>query len=172
MGQSRSSLRQRDNVAASLQIRVQDGDVVEVPAHRATHELLRSATGVMSSCWKRTRAFGSAGEAVCRRHVEHRVVDCSVVQGHELRFSPAGWHSLAVEEFDCGGDEYAVVLEDSAVAGVGVDDELGAGDATVHVLVEDRRHHAVVVAVGDECWLVIFDRSAGVERPQRLIAFS
>ena len=43
VGQSRSSLRQRDNVAASLQIRVQDGDVVEVPAHRATHELLRSA---------------------------------------------------------------------------------------------------------------------------------
>jgi hypothetical protein len=37
-------LRKPEYPAASLQIRVQDGDVAEVPAHCATHELLRSAS--------------------------------------------------------------------------------------------------------------------------------
>jgi hypothetical protein len=36
------------------------------------------------------------------------------------------------------------------VAGVGVDDQFGFLDAPVQVLGEDRWHHAVVVAVGDE----------------------
>lgn len=37
--------------AASLEIRVQDGDVVEVLAHRATHDLLRSASPFRSFRW-------------------------------------------------------------------------------------------------------------------------
>ena len=46
-----------------------------------------------------------------------------------------------------------VVLEDRAVAGVGVDDELRAGDPSVHVFGECGGDHAVVVAVGDQCRL-------------------
>ena len=37
--------------ATSLKIRVQDGDVVEVPAHRATHDLLRSALPFRTFRW-------------------------------------------------------------------------------------------------------------------------
>jgi hypothetical protein len=48
---SASNLRKLDNPAASLQIRVQDGDVVEVPAHRATHDLLRSALPFRTFRW-------------------------------------------------------------------------------------------------------------------------
>jgi hypothetical protein len=48
---SESVLRNPDNSAASLQIRVQDGDVVEVPAHRATHDLLRSALPFRTFRW-------------------------------------------------------------------------------------------------------------------------
>jgi hypothetical protein len=48
---SESNLRKLDNPAASLQIRVQDGDVVEVPAHRATHDLLRSALPFRTFRW-------------------------------------------------------------------------------------------------------------------------
>jgi hypothetical protein len=40
----------------------------------------------------------------------------------------------ASEELDGDGGERVVVLEDAAVAGVGVDDELGAGNAAVQVL--------------------------------------
>src|SRR6266498_3922491 len=56
----------------------------------------------------------------------------------------------AAEELDGDGGELVVELEDAAVSGVGVDDQLGALDAPVQVLGEIRRHHAVVVAVGDE----------------------
>ncbi len=48
------------------------------------------------------------------------------------------------------GANVLVELEDAAVAGVGVDDELGAGDAAVHVLGQHGGHHPVVVAVGDQ----------------------
>ena len=64
-----------------------------------------------------------------------------------------GEASLVVKELNCSGNEFAVVLEDSAVSGVGVDDELGACDPAVHIFGEDRRDHAVVVAVGDQCRL-------------------
>ena len=71
MGQCRSSLRKRDNVAASLQIRVQDGDVVEVPAHRATHELLRSALPFRSfRCYYGQRHY--PGELLVGDHVVAR----------------------------------------------------------------------------------------------------
>src|SRR6266545_8358590 len=60
------------------------------------------------------------------------------------------WGWSAVEELDGGGGELVVELEDAAVAGVGVDDQLGSLDATVQVLGEDRGHYAVVVAVGDQ----------------------
>ena len=48
---SESNHRKPDNSATSLQIRVQDGDVVEVPAHRATHDLLRSALPFRTFRW-------------------------------------------------------------------------------------------------------------------------
>src|SRR5918995_4153159 len=56
----------------------------------------------------------------------------------------------AAEELDGDGGELVVELEDAAVPGVRVDDELGALDAPVQVLGESRGHHPVVVAVGDE----------------------
>src|SRR5918994_576516 len=56
----------------------------------------------------------------------------------------------AAEELDDGGSELVVELEDAAVPGVGVDAQLRALDAPVQVLGESRRHHPVVVAVGDE----------------------
>src|SRR5947207_10250789 len=54
------------------------------------------------------------------------------------------------EELDGDGGELVVELEDAAVPGVGVDDQLGTLDAPVQVLRENRGHHPVVVAVGDE----------------------
>lgn len=48
---SKSVLRKPDYPSASLQIRVQDGDVVEVPADRATHDLLRSALPFRTFRW-------------------------------------------------------------------------------------------------------------------------
>src|SRR5213593_3533496 len=56
----------------------------------------------------------------------------------------------AAEELDGDGGELVVELEDAAVSGVGVDDQLGALDAPVQVLGENRGHHPVVIAVGDE----------------------
>src|SRR5215211_8694394 len=56
----------------------------------------------------------------------------------------------AAEELDGDGGELVVELEDAAVTGVGVDDQLGPLDAPMQVLGEDRGHHPVVVAVGDE----------------------
>src|SRR5512132_2513117 len=56
----------------------------------------------------------------------------------------------AAEELDGDGGELVVELEDAAVPGVGVDDQLGTLDAPVQVLGERRGHHPVVVAVGDE----------------------
>src|SRR5207247_9893732 len=61
----------------------------------------------------------------------------------QSRWSPA-------EELDGDGGELVVELEDAAMPGVGVDDQLGALDAPVQVLGESRGHHPVVVAVGDE----------------------
>src|SRR6266498_62534 len=55
----------------------------------------------------------------------------------------------AAEELDGDGAELVVELEDAAVPGVRVDDQLGALDAPVQVLGEGRGHHPVVVAVGD-----------------------
>ena len=46
-----------------------------------------------------------------------------------------------------------VVLEDGSVAGVRVDDEFRASDSTVHVFGEFGGHHAVVVAIRDQCRL-------------------
>ena len=48
---SESVLQKLDYPAASLQIHVQDGDVVEVPAHRATYDLLRSALPFRTFRW-------------------------------------------------------------------------------------------------------------------------
>jgi len=48
---SESVLRKLDYPAASLQIRVQNGDVVEVPAHRPTYDLLRSASPFRTFRW-------------------------------------------------------------------------------------------------------------------------
>lgn len=48
---SESVLRKLDYPAASLQIRVQNGDVVEVPAHRPTYDLLRSALPFRTFRW-------------------------------------------------------------------------------------------------------------------------
>src|SRR5260370_16275823 len=48
---SESGLPKSYNPATSLKIRVQDGDVVEVPAHRATHDLLRSALPFRTFRW-------------------------------------------------------------------------------------------------------------------------
>ena len=42
----------------------------------------------------------------------------------------------AGEEFDGDGGELIVELEDAAVAGVGVDDQFGSGDAVVQVVGE------------------------------------
>src|SRR5436309_14090480 len=60
----------------------------------------------------------------------------------QSRWSPA-------EELDGDGGELVVELEDATVPGVGVDDQLGALDATVQVFGERRGHHPVVVAAGD-----------------------
>src|SRR6266511_5708579 len=46
----------------------------------------------------------------------------------------------AAEELDGDGGELVVELEDAAVHGVGVDDQLGALDAPVQVLGESRGH--------------------------------
>src|SRR5205823_7188360 len=59
----------------------------------------------------------------------------------------------AGEEVKRDGYELLVVLEDPAVAGVGVDDELAARDPAVQVLGEHGGHHPVVVAVRDQCGL-------------------
>ena len=57
---------------------------------------------------------------------------------------------LGLEELGGEGGELFPVLEDPAVPGVRVDDELAVGYAAVQVLGEGRGHHAVVVPVGDE----------------------
>src|SRR5881227_3096372 len=56
----------------------------------------------------------------------------------------------AAEELDGDGGELVVELEDAAVPGVGVDDQLGSLNPPVQVFGENRGHHPVVVAVGDE----------------------
>src|SRR5207247_6898772 len=86
--------------------------------------------------WRRRSASSPSlalGTVTCSSHT-------SLVQS---RWSPA-------EELDGDGDELVVELEDAAVPGVGVDDQLGALDAPVQVFRESRGHHPVVVAVGDE----------------------
>ena len=54
------------------------------------------------------------------------------------------------EESQRVGDEFAMVLEHAAVPGVGVDLQLGVGQATCHVGRVAAVDHEVVVAVGDE----------------------
>src|SRR5438094_10564612 len=54
------------------------------------------------------------------------------------------------EEGGGDGSELVVELEDAAVSGVGVDDQLGTLDPAVQVLGKDRGHHPVVVTVGDQ----------------------
>src|SRR6266496_1634045 len=79
------------------------------------------------------------GNVSCRLRV-HFTPSLSLVQSR--------WS--AAEELDGDRGELVVELEDAAVPGVGVDDQLGALDATVQVLGERRGHHPVVVAVGDK----------------------
>jgi glycerol uptake facilitator-like aquaporin len=57
---------------------------------------------------------------------------------------------LPVEKLDCGLDELLVMLEDAAVPGVGVDDELDVRQATVEVDRVLGGHHPVTIAVGDQ----------------------
>jgi hypothetical protein len=57
---------------------------------------------------------------------------------------------LPVEKLDCGLDELMVMLEDAAVPGVGVDDELDVRQATAEVDRVLGGHHPVVIAVGDQ----------------------
>lgn len=59
------------------------------------------------------------------------------------------WWSGSQEVHD-GGCKRCVVLEDTAVAGIGVDEELGTVDASVQVFGQCGGDHAVVVTVGDE----------------------
>ena len=54
------------------------------------------------------------------------------------------------EELQCVGYEGSVVLEHSAVAGVGVDLQLGVGKSACHVGGVAAVDHEVVVAVGNE----------------------
>ena len=53
----------------------------------------------------------------------------------------------ALEKVQGPIDEVLVVLEDAAVAGVGVDRQLGIREASGHVDGVDSRHHPIVVAV-------------------------
>jgi hypothetical protein len=53
---------------------------------------------------------------------------------------------LPVEKLDCGLDEPPVMLEDAAVPGVGVDDEVTVRQATVEVDRVLGGHQPVVVA--------------------------
>ena len=55
-----------------------------------------------------------------------------------------------IEELQRLGDELLVVLEDGAVAGVGIDGEARVGQAAGHVGGVGAGDHQVVVAVGDE----------------------
>ena len=57
--------------------------------------------------------------------------------------------SMAIEELECGRDEPVVMLEDAAVPGVGVDNELAVRQAAVEVDRVPGGYHPVVVAVGD-----------------------
>ena len=57
---------------------------------------------------------------------------------------------LVGEELQCVGDEGLVVLEHTAVSGVGVDLQLGVGKSARHVGGVGAVDHEVVVAVGDE----------------------
>src|ERR687898_1183718 len=56
----------------------------------------------------------------------------------------------AVEELERDGDELVVELEDAAVTGVGVDDQLGVLDPAMEIVGEHGGDHPVVVAVGDQ----------------------
>ena len=58
------------------------------------------------------------------------------------------------EELESALDEVLVELEDAAVAGVWVDDELAVGESSVQVDGVLGGHHLVVVTVGDEDRLV------------------
>jgi hypothetical protein len=58
-----------------------------------------------------------------------------------------------VNEPDCGGSEFGVVLKDRAVTGVGIDGEFRASNAAVYVFGENGGDHAVVVAIRDQCRL-------------------
>src|ERR1700733_7778462 len=50
--------------------------------------------------------------------------------------------------------EFAMILEDTAVSGIREDTQLGIGQRLEERERIDRRHHDVVVAVGDECRLL------------------
>src|SRR5439155_14232473 len=60
----------------------------------------------------------------------------------------------AGEELQSLCDELVVKLEDAAVPGVGIDLELAVRQAFGQVNRVGRRHHAVVIAVCDEDWLL------------------
>src|ERR1700746_2359258 len=83
-------------------------------------------------------------------------------------FRPA---TSMVNEPDCGGSEFGVVLKDRAVTGVGLDGCFGAtmgGCMSRRTVGTMRAVSPFVINVG---W-VIMDRSADVERPERLVALS
>src|SRR6266511_213235 len=58
------------------------------------------------------------------------------------------------EELQSLWDELVVKLEDAAVPRVGIDLELAVRQALGQVDRVERRHHAVVIAVGNEDWLL------------------
>jgi hypothetical protein len=66
------------------------------------------------------------------------------------------------EELQSPLDEVLVELEDAAVAGVGIDDELAVGESSVKVDGVLCRHHLVAVTVHDEHRRWMLPRSAGL----------
>ena len=89
---------------------------------------------------------------------------------HRSGFVCCGVHR--VRNSTATGANLLVKLENAAMAGVGIDDQLGALDAAVQVLGKIGGHHPVVVAVGDEGRLGDLRQVGGAERPHFLIAFS
>src|SRR5207248_1815368 len=109
----------------------------------------------VSPTMRLTGGFKNVIFAICGDVRSRLTVLCSVMMC-SIRGAGCWPGSRAVsagEEVKRDGYELLVVLEDPAVAGVGVDDELAARDPAVQVLGEHGGHHPVVVAVRDQCGL-------------------